>query len=48
MVAAVVHGSGGRVRLPQGGWRDLLIGGPLEGELELGEPPLALIQRATS
>jgi (1->4)-alpha-D-glucan 1-alpha-D-glucosylmutase len=48
IVAAVVHGRGGRVGLPPGSWRELLSGASLEREIELGEPPLALIQRATS
>ena len=48
IVAAVAYGRGGRVRLPPGSWRELLSGASLEGEIELGEPPLALIQRATS
>jgi (1->4)-alpha-D-glucan 1-alpha-D-glucosylmutase len=48
VAAAVVHGSGGRVRLPRGSWRDLLSGASLDGEVDLGDHPLALIQRATS
>ena len=48
VVAAVVHGSGGTVRLPPGSWRDRLTGSSLEGEVLLGEPSIALIQRSTS
>jgi len=48
VVAAVVHGAGGKLSLPAGSWRDLLSGASLTGEIELGEPPLALIRRATS
>ena len=48
IVAAVVHGSGGTVRLPPGSWRDRLSGASLEGEVELGDPPIALIQRSAS
>ena len=48
VVAAVVHGSGGTLRLPPGSWRDRLTGASLEGDVELGDPPIALIQRSTS
>lgn len=48
VVAAVVRGSGGTVRLPPGSWRDRLTGAALEGDVELGDSPIALIQRSTS
>jgi (1->4)-alpha-D-glucan 1-alpha-D-glucosylmutase len=48
VVATLVRGSAGRVTLPPGSWRDVLSGGSLGGEIELGDPPLALIQRASS
>ena len=48
VVAAAVRGSGGRMQLPPGSWRDLLTGAEHAGELELGDPPLALLERARS
>jgi (1->4)-alpha-D-glucan 1-alpha-D-glucosylmutase len=47
-VAAVVHGSGGTVRLPPGSWRDRLTGAAVEDEVEVGDSPIALIQRSAS
>ena len=47
IVAAVVHGRGGRVRLPSEAGESSRAA-PRSREIELGEPPLALIQRATS
>jgi (1->4)-alpha-D-glucan 1-alpha-D-glucosylmutase len=46
VVAVAVRGPGGRLRLPPGGWRDVLTGAGHEGELGLGEPPIALLERA--
>jgi (1->4)-alpha-D-glucan 1-alpha-D-glucosylmutase len=48
VVAAVVHGSGGTVRLPPGSWRDRLTGAAVEDEVEVGDSPIALIQRSAS
>jgi hypothetical protein len=48
VVAAVVHGSGGTVRLPPGSWRDRLTGAAVKDEVEVGDSPIALIQRSTS
>ena len=47
VVAAAVRGSGGRVRLSPGGWRDLLTGAEHGRELRLGDPPLALLERTS-
>jgi (1->4)-alpha-D-glucan 1-alpha-D-glucosylmutase len=48
VVAAVVHASGGTVRLPPGSWRDRLTGAAVEDEVEVGVSPIALLQRSTS
>jgi (1->4)-alpha-D-glucan 1-alpha-D-glucosylmutase len=48
VVAAVVRGSGGTVRLPAGSWRDRLTGAAVEREVPLGDSPIALIERSTS
>jgi (1->4)-alpha-D-glucan 1-alpha-D-glucosylmutase len=48
VVATLVHGAGGKLDLPPGSWRDVLTGAVLGGELNLGDPPVALIRRATS
>jgi (1->4)-alpha-D-glucan 1-alpha-D-glucosylmutase len=46
VVAAAVRGSGGRVKLPPGRWRDVVTGTEHARELELGDPPLALLERS--
>ncbi len=45
IVAVSVRHGPIRLRLPPGRWRDVLSGREREGELELGDPPLALLQR---
>jgi (1->4)-alpha-D-glucan 1-alpha-D-glucosylmutase len=47
VVATALRGSGGKLRLPRGTWRDLLGGGAIERELELRDKPVALIQRGS-
>jgi (1->4)-alpha-D-glucan 1-alpha-D-glucosylmutase len=48
VVATVVRGSGGDVELPPGSWRDVLSGAAVAGELELGDPPIALLVNESS
>jgi (1->4)-alpha-D-glucan 1-alpha-D-glucosylmutase len=47
LVAAALWGAG-RFVMPSGNWRDLLTGAPVARELDLGERPVALIQRTSS
>ncbi len=46
VVAVGVHGGEKRLRLPPGTWRDVLTGAERSGELELGDPPIALLERS--
>jgi hypothetical protein len=48
VVAVGVRRGAGRVRLPPGTWRDLLTGAVRSGEVELGEPPIALLVSESS